>query len=52
VDVWGEMDLGEGFEGIVSEGDSLIIPNGWWHSLISDEDVFNISVNWWFKVWD
>jgi hypothetical protein len=52
VDVWGELDWGEGFEGTVGEGDGLIIPRGWWHSLRSDEDVFNISVNWWFKVWD
>jgi hypothetical protein len=52
VDVWGEMDLGEGFEGIVGQGDGLIIPKGWWHSLRSDDDVFNISVNWWLKVWD
>jgi hypothetical protein len=53
VDVWGkEVDLGDGFEGTIGAGDGLIIPRQWWHSLQSDEDTLNISVNWWFKIPD
>ena len=49
IDVW-EEDIGEGLEGIVSPGDGIIIPRGWWHSVRSQEDELNISVNWWFKI--
>jgi len=53
VDVWrGEVDLGDGLEGTLRAGDGLIIPKGWWHSVQSDEDLLNISVNWWFKILD
>ena len=51
VDVWTEeVNIGDGFEGTVEAGDGLIIPRGWWHSVRSDEDLLNISVNWWFKM--
>jgi hypothetical protein len=49
VDVWKE-DIGEGMEGTVSAGDGIIIPRGWWHSVRSQEDELNMSVNWWFKL--
>lgn len=49
IDVWNE-DIGSGVAGIVSAGDGIIIPCGWWHSVRSQEDNLNISVNWWFKL--
>ena len=49
VDVWNE-NIGDGMEGIVSAGDGIIIPRGWWHSVRSLEDQLNMSVNWWFKL--
>ena len=49
VDVWTE-DIGEGMEGVVSGGDGIIIPRGWWHSVRCQEDQLNMSVNWWFKL--
>jgi hypothetical protein len=47
--VWKE-DVGEGLQGVVSAGDGIIIPRGWWHSVRSQEEEINISVNWWFKL--
>lgn len=49
VNVWNE-DIGEGLGSTVSPGDGIIIPRGWWHSVRSEEDELNISVNWWFKL--
>jgi hypothetical protein len=38
-------------EAIVTPGDSLFIPLGWWHSFQSvfDDGRLNASVNWWFR---
>jgi Cupin-like domain len=49
-----EDDLGQGMEGVLSSGDGIIIPNGWWHTVRSQDenDDFNISVNWWFALKD
>lgn len=49
VDVW-SMSIGEEMEGVVTAGDGLIIPRGWWHSVRSREDKLTMSVNWWFKL--
>jgi hypothetical protein len=49
VDVWKD-DIGEGLEGTVSAGDGLVVPQGWWHSVRSDDDQISMSVNWWFKL--
>jgi hypothetical protein len=48
IDVWNE-DIEEGMEGIVVAGDGIIIPRGWWHTVRSQQDDLNMSVNWWFQ---
>jgi len=46
---WGESASKDGFEVIVSPGDALFIPKGWWHSIKSIGSDLNASVNWWFR---
>jgi len=46
---WGESAPKHGFEVIVSPGDALFIPKGWWHSIKSMGSDVNASVNWWFR---
>lgn len=46
--VWTDCDV-EGYEVVVEAGDSLFIPQGWWHSIKSLSDGLNGSVNWWFR---
>jgi hypothetical protein len=48
--VWSQSIVGkEGFEVIVSPGDALFIPKGWWHSIKSIGTGVTASVNWWFR---
>jgi hypothetical protein len=48
--VWGEhSENREGFEAVVSPGDALFIPKGWWHSIKSMGPDITASVNWWFR---
>lgn len=47
--VWGKLLSRQGFEAIVSPGDALFIPRGWWHSIKSIGTDINASVNWWFR---
>ncbi|KUJ20339.1 Clavaminate synthase-like protein, partial [Mollisia scopiformis] len=47
--VWGEGGGDGGFEGLVEAGDALFIPRGWWHSVKSEAEGVNASVNWWFR---
>lgn len=50
--VWEANLLPEGaYEAELAPGDSMFIPNGWWHSVKSkgDEGQLNASVNWWFR---
>ena len=47
--VWGQSVQNGGIEIIVSSGDALFIPKGWWHSLKSTGTDITASVNWWFR---
>jgi hypothetical protein len=47
--VWGQSVENEGYEVIVSPGDALFIPKGWWHSIKSIGSSVTASVNWWFR---
>ena len=47
--VWGNTLKGEGYEAMVSPGDALFIPRGWWHSIKSVGNGVTASVNWWFR---
>jgi Cupin-like domain len=47
--VWGNDVKGEGYEAMVSPGDALFIPKGWWHSIKSVGSGVTASVNWWFR---
>jgi Cupin-like domain len=47
--VWGDEVRGEGYEAMVSCGDALFIPKGWWHSIKSVGSDISGSVNWWFR---
>ncbi len=47
--VWGDVVSGEGYEALVSCGDALFIPKGWWHSVQSVGSDISGSVNWWFR---
>lgn len=50
--VWLSNALPEGlYEAGLEPGDSLFIPNGWWHSVKSkgSHGHLNGSVNWWFR---
>ncbi|KAL8660332.1 MAG: hypothetical protein Q9202_006641 [Teloschistes flavicans] len=38
-----------GFEAILGAGESLFIPQGWWHSVKSTGGGCTGSVNWWFR---
>jgi hypothetical protein len=47
--VWGQCAQAEGYEVVVSAGDGLFIPKGWWHSIKSIGTGVTASVNWWFR---
>lgn len=47
--VWGDEVRGVGYEALVSCGDALFIPKGWWHSIKSVGSDISGSVNWWFR---
>ena len=47
--IWGNLLSRQGLEAIVSPGDALFIPKGWWHSIKSIGTDLNASVNWWFR---
>ena len=47
--VWGQPMGEEGYEVVVSPGDALFIPKGWWHSIKSIGSEVTASVNWWFR---
>ncbi|KAK4654417.1 hypothetical protein QC762_403910 [Podospora pseudocomata] len=49
--VWTEEAPEEMMEVDVSQGDSLFIPKGWWHSVksVDYKGDLNGSVNWWFR---
>ncbi|KAE8443323.1 hypothetical protein EG329_001966 [Mollisiaceae sp. DMI_Dod_QoI] len=47
--VWGESVNEEGLEADLDAGDALFIPKGWWHSIKSEGQEVNASVNWWFR---
>lgn len=47
--VWGLDVPLDGFQTILSPGDALYIPKGWWHSIKSEGPDINASVNWWFR---
>ncbi|KAH7157673.1 hypothetical protein B0J13DRAFT_176032 [Dactylonectria estremocensis] len=50
--VWQRDDLPRDlYEATLGPGDSLFIPNGWWHSVKSEgsQGHLNGSVNWWFR---
>ncbi|KAG9241942.1 hypothetical protein BJ878DRAFT_197091 [Calycina marina] len=47
--VWRTLLSRQGFEAVVSPGDALFIPKGWWHSIRSMGTDLNASVNWWFR---
>jgi hypothetical protein len=47
--VWGEVSGVERFEATIEAGDALFIPKGWWHSIKSEGEGVNASVNWWFR---
>jgi len=47
--VWGQSVRTEGFDVLVSPGDALFIPKGWWHSIKSIGTGVTASVNWWFR---
>jgi hypothetical protein len=47
--VWGQSVGTEGYEVVVSPGDALFIPKGWWHSIKSTGTGVTASVNWWFR---
>ncbi|PQE30622.1 hypothetical protein CJF32_00009840 [Rutstroemia sp. NJR-2017a WRK4] len=46
--VWGNYEE-LGMETLVSPGDALFIPKGWWHSIKSAGTGITASVNWWFR---
>lgn len=39
------------WEAVLSSGDALFIPQGWWHSVrsVGHEGELNASANWWFR---
>jgi hypothetical protein len=47
--VWGRSSSIDGLEAIVSPGDAIFIPQGWWHSIKSIGTEITGSVNWWFR---
>jgi len=49
--VWGKEVMASegGLEACLEAGDALFIPKGWWHSIKSEGDGVNASVNWWFR---
>ncbi|RFU35419.1 hypothetical protein B7463_g945, partial [Scytalidium lignicola] len=47
--VWGTKAPSDGFEVVLSPGDALFIPKGWWHAIKSLGSNLNASVNWWFR---
>ncbi|KAI0178679.1 Clavaminate synthase-like protein [Hypoxylon sp. FL1284] len=46
--VWDDESVSEV---LLHPGDTLFIPTGWWHSVVSDgmDGELNCSVNWWFR---
>ena len=60
--VWGDDGVGDGDgdgdkdgqldmqQTVLRPGDTMFIPNGWWHSIRSNgAGALNASVNWWFR---
>ncbi|KAH8591612.1 hypothetical protein B0O99DRAFT_631858 [Bisporella sp. PMI_857] len=47
--VWGATLSEEGFEATLEPEDALFIPKDWWHSIKSEGEGVNGSVNWWFR---
>lgn len=47
--IWGASAITAGFEAVVSPGEALFIPKGWWHSIKSMGTDVTASVNWWFR---
>ncbi|KAI0129626.1 hypothetical protein BJ170DRAFT_282660 [Xylariales sp. AK1849] len=49
--IWGSESPRDVHEATLKSGDSLFIPKGWWHSVLStfDDGRLNVSVNWWFR---
>ncbi|KAI8626397.1 Clavaminate synthase-like protein [Xylariaceae sp. FL1651] len=50
--IWVEPNASKSmWQAILSPGDALFIPQGWWHTVISlgDEAELNASANWWFR---
>ncbi|MCJ1338180.1 hypothetical protein MMC09_003465 [Bachmanniomyces sp. S44760] len=49
-EVWGaNQSMRDGYEAVVEMGDSLFIPQGWWHSIKGVGEGVTCSVNWWFR---
>ncbi|KAI1193167.1 Clavaminate synthase-like protein [Nemania serpens] len=49
---WVDPDPSKEFwEAVLSSGDALFIPQGWWHSVrsVGHEAELNASANWWFR---
>jgi hypothetical protein len=47
--IWGGSATTAGFEAVVTPGEALFIPKGWWHSIKSIGTDVTASVNWWFR---
>jgi hypothetical protein len=47
--VWGYSATEPGFEAVISPGEGLFIPKGWWHTIKSIGTEVTASVNWWFR---
>jgi len=47
-EVWGDESQG-GYEVLLTRGDGLFIPTGWWHSIRGVGERLTGSANWWFR---
>jgi hypothetical protein len=47
--VWNYSPQEGAFQTILDMGDTLYIPQGWWHSVKGVSKGLNCSVNWWFR---